>query len=215
VRDPIARLVSAYNYHFVSHINFRKGKDTAEFLKCFSVSGSFPNFDTLIDTLRAHDEITPKCRTLGYQLFSGSGASSLGTHFARNYNYYMKKTVEMRPDHAVAVIRINYLWEDIKHLDKYVGGNGHFVMHKKGEKLNHSQGDMRNLSYVSVSNSIFLCCLIYEELHYYQQLILKAVNLDGLQKRDTLHDLLNRCQITASHEYSMRNFREDNIICAQ
>jgi hypothetical protein len=211
VRDPIARLVSAYNYYFISHINFRKGKDTDAFQNCFSVSGSSPNFDILIDTLRTH-ETTPNCRTLGLQMLTGTGASSLGIHFARNYHFYMKNTVEKKTDHAVAVIRSDYLWEDIIRLDQYVGGNGHFV--KKGTKKNYFPGEMGNFSHVSVSNSVFLCCLLYEELHYYQQLILKAVNLDDLQKRDTLYPLLNRCQMTASHTYSFRNFREENI-CAQ
>ena len=48
-------------------------------------------------------------------------------------------------------------------------------------------------STLSESNTIYLCCLIYKEIQVYQDMILKSLNLDHSQKRESLTSLLTRC----------------------
>jgi hypothetical protein len=54
-------------------------------------------------------------------------------------------------------------------------------------------------------------------MEIYQQMILKALNLDDEQKRETLNNLLDRCLITPEekdvlqHPFSWRAFRQGEV----
>ncbi len=67
---------------------------------------------------------------------------------------------------------------------------------------------------LSIPNTIFLCCLISKDMEVYQQLILKAANLESVQKCKTLNHLLHQCQVKAlvhdpvNHPFQWRAFRQ-------
>ena len=64
----------------------------------------------------------------------------------------------------------------------------------EGFKLTYSSEDFTTHGTdIGTSNRLFLCCLLSREMEAYQQMILKALNLDNKQKRDTLSNLLGRC----------------------
>jgi len=70
---------------------------------------------------------------------------------------------------------------------------------------------------ISTSNTALLWCWIYREMEVYQQIILKALNLDDEQKRVTLNDLLSRCLIipkekdVLKHPFSWKTFRQGGM----
>jgi hypothetical protein len=145
-----------------------------------------------------------------WMLCLGSG----GVHFEFNYEYYLKYTLGQRPNHSVAVIRTEHLWEDVILLDQILGGTGDFGM-MEGFKFTHgSENFTTHGNDISTLNRVFLCCLISREMEVYQQMILKALNLDDKQKRETLDKLLGRCLIKTpekdllQHPFSWTAFRQ-------
>lgn len=189
VRDPIDRLISAYNYHRNEYKNFTKHRRYKPFYnQCFP-----GGLDAMVDTLRKGSDTM--CTKLGLNVLSrGDGRG--GSHFKCNYQYYKKYTIDAWPNHTVAVIRTEQMWEDTIYLDKVLGGTGEFQ--SAGSKYTHGSENYTASASLSQSNAFYLCCLIYQELEAYQQMILGAFNLNDSQKHETLSNLLNRCQIKAS-----------------
>jgi len=210
VREPIDRLISAYNFHMQL---FREGNTDNEYPMFYEEC--FPDgMDATVDALR-HGTITEACAKLGVEVLTGRKFHGGGRHFRFNYDHYKRKTIDVGPNHAVAVIRTERLWEDVIHLDRILGGTGNFG---RRNGLKHSHGSENytapHSAYLSVPNTIFLCCLIYKDMEAYQHLILNAANLDDAQKRETLSHLLRRCQINATendpanHPFQWRAFRQ-------
>ena len=210
VREPIDRLISAYNFH---RQLFREGNTDNEYPMFYEEC--FPDgMDDTVDALR-HGTIAEACSKLGVEVLTGRKFHGGGRHFRFNYDHYKRKTIDVGPNHAVAVIRTERLWEDVIHLDRILGGTGDFG---RRNGLKHSHGSENytapHSADLSVPNTIFLCCLIYKDMEAYQHLILKAANLDDAQKRETLSHLLQRCQINSSendpvnHPFQWRAFRQ-------
>jgi hypothetical protein len=94
---------------------------------------------------------------------------------------------------------MEHMFDDLSQLDRAVGGGGTGTL----QEARYTHGSERyHFPYISYrpSNTFTLCCLIYEELEAYQTIILKAINLDDIQKRRTLSNLMNHCQIQSGGE---------------
>ena len=206
VRDPINRMISMYNYH--RNMNYeilaRQGgkvrvrpNSVFFFKQCFDDENGL---DEVLNTLKNQSakELTEKCKRIGLEVLLGRNFKG-GAHFKLGYRYYKKFTIDAYPTtHAVAVIRMEHMFDDLSQLDRAVGGTGTL------QKVRYTHGSERYhfpyISYLSPSNTFTLCCLIYEELEAYQTIILKAINLDDTQKRKTLSNLMNHCQIQSGGE---------------
>ncbi|KAL3809244.1 hypothetical protein ACHAXA_007068 [Cyclostephanos tholiformis] len=211
VREPIDRLASAYNFH--KHL-YHGGNSANAYPRFYDEC--FPNssFNDVIDALRL-GTISEDCAMLGADVLRGRIYHGGGRHFRFNYEYYTRKTTEVSPDHAVAVIRTSELWRDASNLDVMIGGTGNFG-DRYGARYTHGS-DAYKIPYdghLDVDNATYLCCLVYADMEAYQRLILRAANLDGTQKRETLNGLLRRCHIgtyanvdLVSHPFSWREFR--------
>ena len=70
------------------------------------------------------------------------------------------------------------LWEDITILDQALGGTCN-SSNVEGFKFSHGSEKCTEPQDTDVgkSNTAFLCCLISQEIKFYQLLILKALNL--------------------------------------
>jgi len=116
-----------------------------------------------------------------------------GPHFKLNYNFYYNYTIKKYINHSVAVIRTEYMWDDIIKLEQALGGSGEFK--NVGFKHSHGSEKYELDARISISNTIYLCCLLHEDIEIYQQLILKSINLNEMQKRESLSNLMTLCQI--------------------
>jgi hypothetical protein len=130
-----------------------------------------------------------ECSKIGVDALLGR-IGSCGDHFEFNYEHYWKYSVGQRPDHAIAVVRMEHMWDDIIQLDQLFGGTGNFGTYQEVKITHRSEKNAVFLSTdISDTNTIFLCCLIAREIEIYQQLILKAWNLDAIQKRKYILEL--------------------------
>ncbi|CAJ1946436.1 unnamed protein product [Cylindrotheca closterium] len=200
VRDPVHRLVSAYNFHRYNFRNTTKASRKLFYEECF------PNGmeDLARQLLLSGKKDDATCQSMGILALQGGGKSrksGSGNHFEYNYGYYASRTIAKKPNHSVAVIRTEYMWDDIYALEKELGGTGSDAFSTQaGTKVSHGSekwvvGEQYSASSLSPENLHFLCCILYKELEVYQRLILLAANLNQIQKRDTMAFTLTRCQI--------------------
>jgi hypothetical protein len=225
VRSPIERLISAFNYHQhcpYPHLVSRGCGQNSICKRCFDAQ----DFNTMIETTsQKHVTIATSedCSIIGMDALLGR-FNSCGNHFQFNYEHYWKYAIGQRPNHSVAVVRMEHMWDDISQLDQLLGGTGDFGT-VQGTKITHRKISNKttlsgtdggsNSTRISDTNRIFLCCLIAREINIYQQLILKAWNLHANQKRDSLTDMFNRCLIKPSennasweHPFSWKAFQQ-------
>jgi len=196
VRNPIKRIISAYNYH--------RNKMTRKPTKEHFYEQCFLSVDQLAETLRqtGSDDETKKCRKYGVRLLMGTYPGKkkyeydLG-HIKCGYRCYFKDSLDKRPNHTVAVVRTEYLWEDMVHLDRLVGGDGYWS-HNYQESHTHGSDTRTYSSDLNPEQSRFLCCVLYDDMDAYQTLIIKAANLNDNQKRESLMDVMDSCQIDIS-----------------
>ena len=192
VRDPMDRIISAYNYHknyFVGKHSRRGHRAEQQFYqKCF------PNgVNTMMDSMRFNANTEP-CKRTGEKVVKGSNGG--GSHFAFNYQHYKQFTLGSKPNHSVAVIRTEYMWEDVTNLDIALGGTGN--VNGIGTKFTHGSEKLPYSSNLTVANTIHLCCLLRLEIEVYHTLVLKAFNLEGYEKNQTLSSLLTHCHVAGS-----------------
>lgn len=192
LRNPIDRLISTYNYHRELYDNVTKYPRYKKFHKdCFP-----DGLGAMVDVLQNGTDIV--CTKLGVDTLSGRSSQSGagGWHFLLNYQHYKKYTLDKWPNHTVAAIRTENMWDDVMQLDQMLGGTGAFG---KVAGWKHTHGSEKYIvpynDDISPSNTLFLCCLVYEEIETYQLMILKAVNLHDSQKRQVLSNLMKQCQI--------------------
>ncbi|KAL7546473.1 hypothetical protein ACHAWF_009805, partial [Thalassiosira exigua] len=206
IRDPIDRIISTFYFHKNGYATAVKKNTTKAFRveglpirtgaaifheQCFS-----RDIGDLIRVLRynGNDTNVTTCKELGETVIQGKTIAG-GNHFGRNYQYYRDYSLGNKPNHSVAVIRMESMWDDIVQLDQMLGGSGHV----RGMGLKHTHGSENYTSSfnktLSAPDKIYLCCLIYEEIVAYQSLVLRAFNLNATQKEETISNLLDQCQI--------------------
>lgn len=212
IRDPIDRLTSAFYYHKHGYEVAKKDKNkirfkyegfndrvasTEFFDECFH-----NGLNALLDGLR-HRPIDKgsnstkrwlRCKNIGRRVLQGKSGVA-GVHFNYNYQYYRDYTLGKQPDHAVAVIRLENIWDDVITLDGTLGGSGKQIKGVGSRKTHGSENYAPENQTLSVANTMYLCCLVYKEIEVYQTLVLKAFNLNTTQKEETLSKLLDHCHI--------------------
>mmetsp|Transcript_29742 Transcript_29742/g.71617 ORF Transcript_29742/g.71617 Transcript_29742/m.71617 type:complete len:351 (+) Transcript_29742:1241-2293(+) len=203
LRDPIDRLVSAYNFHRHNFANTSKPGRKLFYHVCFpngmedlvhQLAGRRSHFDNSGDNVNA-----TVCQSIGIRALQGTRrGTGAGNHFEYNYGYYASTTIALKPNHSVAVVRTEHMWDDLVALDKHLGGTGNFST-TAGAKVSHGseswKGAEKYNAYLSLENLHLLCCFLCKELAVYQRLVLLAANLDHVKKRDTLESTLKHCQI--------------------
>ncbi|KAL3929667.1 MAG: hypothetical protein SGBAC_012111 [Bacillariaceae sp.] len=204
IRDPIDRLVSAYNFHRHNFANTTKPGRKLFYQVCFPngmqdlVHQLYSQSDGENNNNDNDNATSAKCQSIGIRaLQGGRRRSGAGNHFEYNYGYYADKTIALKPNHSVAVVRTEHMWEDIVALDLYLQGTGDFS--QAGAKVSHGseswQGTEKYSAFLSRESLHALCCFLHKDLQVYQRLVLLAANLDFTQKRDTLTSILHHCQI--------------------
>lgn len=193
VRDPIKRITSAFNYHRIafSSTHFQK-----QFYKrCFP-----DGLDAMVDFVvnyNGTDKAKLACRAGGLAGLKGRSMKKMGVHFMWGYKrYWDVLAMDNHPERTIAVVRTEYLWEDMTKLDIAVGGTGEDFLNK-GHAVKHVSHKKYSTE-LSPTNTRYLCCILHADIDAYQTLILKAANLDSSQKRESLNALYSHCDVETS-----------------
>ena len=202
-RNPVARIVSAFNFHrhsTIQHINdTRNEKKRRPSMKFYL--DCFPNVDAVANSLIAsRNKTTPgACVDLAKAILQGKGpAGDRLLHFHFNYHYYANFTMDQNPDAAVVVVRTEHLWDDTRRLDFALGGDGKFAVQSH---VSHGSEKYQVRSGITtLQGQIGICCEIAADIAEYQRIIFAAVNLNHEDKIETLNGAFEECGIQYSKD---------------
>ena len=202
VRSPVRRVVSAFNYHRYEATG--RSKEAARFFaECYADMeelGQALRPDTTADanylnkyTYGNRTALSDWCRKKARASLAGTeGALPRCSHFKYNYGHYVGQTLGVRPGRHVVAVRTEHLWEDAAALDAALGGTGHLA----GAGAAETHGAFaRSPGPRSPESARAICCHLHRELGVYQDLILRAENLNRRQKRDALRQALEDCGV--------------------
>ena len=206
VRDPISRFISAYNFHrklALDNPNQKQLPKSSKHRMFYEIC--FPDgVESMINSILRyiiHNETEKnkktKCYRFGIRTLLGKSSAG-GLHMNHDHRHYMNCTIPRKPNHSIAVLRTEYLWDDIIDLDIKLGGKGSTSFPRKHNLEHGSNSWSGKLSYnktISKSNRRILCCIMYQEYHAYQYLIWKSFNLNASTKQQSINEVLHRCQI--------------------
>jgi hypothetical protein len=136
-------------------------------------------------------EATPAiCRALAHRMVRGVGPWRPNPHMYYNYDYYMERTVRLHPEKEVFGMRTEHEWEDLTDLDKAIGGTGIFREQGKHE----SHGSEAYLPSPLTTEAYYkLCCVLEQEIAFYQELILRVQNFNDTVKQEALDSVRKKC----------------------
>lgn len=154
----------------------------------------FPSIEDLANTLQKNNNSA--CQPISREIVEGN--TSYGgnlPHFKFNYQYYAEKAWSNRSK-PVAVLRTEYLWNDVARVETVLGGNASlFLLPEKQIKYTHGSEKFQKKSRLSREGNLVMCCALREELQVYQDLIVNAVNLHAQEKKDSIQSVLNDCGV--------------------
>lgn len=204
IRDPVERIVSAYrNAHpgnCVDNANSVKNhgcslveKNMLEdgthghllFKKCFPSPGMEEFAQAVMppykNTAPEHwneftdDEIVA-CRKAARDMVAGTPNSGVDPHMQFNYGHFSDNVYRKYPDKEIFALRTEQIMQDMKRLDRLIGGQGDF----KEESAFYRHGSENyKPSPLSDSSLHKLCCVLEKELNVYYEIFNLAKNLDA------------------------------------
>ena len=185
VRDPIARVVSAFNFHHYTTVVAGKTRGK-KFFDCFD---SIEHLAQASATTASWGNLTAGCRKQGYGFLKGTDREP-GRHMFANYKYYVAEA--WRPGKAIAVVRKEHLEHDTRELERRLGGDpatlGSFEGQIKSENYTRNTG-------LTSEGKRLICCAIVEDMSYFEQLVMLAVNLEDDERVAYLRKSRQECGI--------------------
>ena len=112
-----------------------------------------------------------------------------------NYFYYVNRTIHQYPKNIILAVRQERLWEDLRSVEKFLGGDAHRPFQRQGPTITHGSEKFRYRASLDPDLVPHLCCTISQEVKTYKHLLEEAVNLESSQKSISIMTLLEKCQI--------------------
>lgn len=98
----------------------------------------------------------------------------------------------MFPDKEVFGVRTENELEDIKALDRLLGGNGNL---RENTEVSHGS-ETYIPSPLSASAYQKLCCVLELEIEIYEDLLMRVINLDDKAKKEAMDKVKEKCGVT-------------------
>jgi hypothetical protein len=192
----------------------------ARFWRCFS---NISNVPVTLRRMQANElkESEQACADILVRVLRGEVESDMAGHMVANYQYYHHSTLgtidgqdegrvwgRMREEKRgtggksgipVLVVRTPSVWEDMKSIDLYFGGDGYFS--QAGLRVSHQSESFAHGSKIPVDETLSVCCVLHDEIAVYRELVERAVNLNPAEKSKTLEEALKICQVSSWAEF--------------
>ena len=221
-RHPLDRIVSAFN--FQRHVTF-VGDPTDQSATPYSpyvhlnqtVAAHFYNhcfrniqhFAMALDPRQNKPGADCGCADLGLKLVTGQLETTFLEHFYYNYRRYAQRSfasahylgVTQKPH---VVVRTTHLWADTGRLEGLLGGNPlRFAKAEKNDfKITHGSEAYEVSTGLDANGAIALCCLLWDDVRVYTELILGAINLDQDEKLETVLPVFVDCGIAQAIRFN-------------
>mmetsp|Transcript_14446 Transcript_14446/g.34958 ORF Transcript_14446/g.34958 Transcript_14446/m.34958 type:complete len:451 (+) Transcript_14446:114-1466(+) len=151
------------------------------------------------------------CSALAQKTIRGA-ASPISSHMHFNYEYYWNQTLTLRPELETMVVRTEFLWQDLDHVQSLLHNdndddsllllqdgndavNTTTTRYKLPPRNNHTHGSESHRHVDSISGPAlqYLCCALSREIYFYAQWIHRAVNLDKVDKQTAMDGVTKYC----------------------
>ena len=211
LRHPVDRVTSWYYYvhpgycqkstlincHTRNAINANPGGwEDRFFTHCFP---TFQDWATAVSTtkLTGSDSDTNNCTILAREALAGDidfKSVNMAAHLVANMAKLSELSIGRFPEAGMWIVRTDRLWDDLQSIDRAVGGSGDDFGDLIGTKVTHgSEKHGANRTSLLPTNSIDFCCALRSEMVSYVDLLQRAMNLDGDEKRATIQATAGRC----------------------
>jgi hypothetical protein len=154
------------------------------------------------------------CCKIAQSVIRGLNKDNQGAmpHMQYNYRYYGEETFLKYPNKEVLAVRTEYEWEDLIHLDRWLGGKG--IQKDVRYEVTHGSTDYVP-SPLSQQAYQKLCCVLVDEIEFFFLILDKALNLNPAQKRESRQDLFQSCNIASSQDSSFPSWNAWKVACHQ
>ncbi|CAJ1939211.1 unnamed protein product [Cylindrotheca closterium] len=170
------------------------------FFQCFD---SLPQVGLALKRDDASLAAANNCSALAQKTIRGA-ASPISSHIYFNYEYYWNQTLALGPELETMVVRTEYLWEDLDHVQSLLHDDGAenatTTQYNLPPRNNHTHGSESHRHVDSISGPAlqYLCCALSREIYFYVGWIHRAVNLDVVHKQQALDGVTKYCNNKAS-----------------
>jgi len=121
-----------------------------------------------------------------------------------NYQYYANRTITQYPNRKTLVVRQESLWDDLRSVESYLGGDPHHPFETQGPTITHGSERFRYRARLDPMLVVQLCCAIPKEISTYTLLLKKASNLGIEQKASSLKALFHGCGSSSLKDLTTR-----------
>lgn len=200
IRNPIDRIISWFQYMHLGNCvpnrpsaacNLKKDNSPwgINFYKiCFPVIDDFVKA-MVVSTVKG----STGCSALALETVQGRGPEGPSNHMYFNYFYYANATIYRFPHRNVLAVRQEMLWDDLRSIESYLGGDPHRPFERQGPTITHGSEQFRYRASLDPKLVLRLCCAIPKEIETYKYILERAVNLDVRQKSNSLKGVLSKC----------------------
>ena len=185
VRDPVARVVSAYNFHHRTMLvtGDNRGK---KFYDCFN---SIETLAQATASIKLWENLSPKCQRQGYGFLKGINLYP-GKHMVADYKYYVIQV--WKANKAVAVVRTEHMAQDMANLEAKLGGDpanlGEFQKEARYQSISRNTG-------LSPDGKHLVCCMIVDEMPFFEHIVMLSVNLEHDEKLAYVRQSRKNCGV--------------------
>jgi hypothetical protein len=216
LRDPVDRVVSWYQYMHPRNCltnqpsaacNLKKDKSHwgLQFYRdCFPTVNLFFRLIAQTESAqqvrgsRGFNNTIDGCSQLAVDTLQGRGPEGPTNHLYFNYFYMANQTIMHYPDKEVMVVRQEFLWKDLQSVEGFLGGNPNRYFQGEGPIVTHGSEKFPYQAVLDETASRLgvpsLCCTLYSEIRTYVHLLSKSINLNKLQKQNSIRKILNKCE---------------------
>ncbi|KAL7431279.1 hypothetical protein ACHAXH_005279, partial [Discostella pseudostelligera] len=219
VRDPLARILSAFNYERPDmtkpiqnrYKNQFMGKEIYEECKFWTLEQLAQN--GLLNTKR--DERSLNCQRRAYDAITGVGGYLCHGYF--NYQYYAQSVFGVQeddgegeavdndgsviPDNAnLIVIRNDHIVDDWNTINLMIGGFPEDAIQSEDIPMNNAHAKNATEMYLSDESKIILCQVLCNEIQVYKDILRRAINFQYVDVTTSLEELRQSCPKEAVEE---------------
>ncbi|KAL7503251.1 hypothetical protein ACHAXN_001061 [Cyclotella atomus] len=200
VRNPVERMISAFNYDNPSKdwgkFRVEYGEKHYQFRKKLYMDCPFNTFDDLAQLgLSSNGNATAECRNRAAAAIEGT--EHFGCHFFFNYQYHLEA---VPTDATIMTIRTEHLVEDWNSVEYNLGGEREILGTDQTvltyTNVNTASGD--EFKHLSNDSMELICERLCNEIQVYKKILRRSINLSEKQVNESIEELIKSCANAAS-----------------
>jgi hypothetical protein len=211
LRDPIDRIVSWFQYmHPLNCVPERPSgacnlkKENNSWGLAF-YGDCFPQVDDFVRSIHTSLVVgSTNCSEMALETIQGNGPEGPTNHMHFNYYYYANATTIPYPEKEVMVVRQEMLWDDLRRIERLLGGDPMRPFETEGPIVTHGSEKFQYRAILDPTLVPSLCCAIPMEIRSYTNFLARAINLEGRHKMYSITALLTKCGAQSIHSLSIR-----------